>query len=208
MTLPGRRLVAAALGAALLLAVFAAAPRVRATVLVALSLDELVANAELVFTGEVIDSRTELVNDLVYTVLRFSIDSTIAGSFESSELELRFLGGSSGDFVTEVSGQYLPAVGARGLFFVDDTVRDLVNPLVGWSQGHFPLIDADGQTWLDLKNHPDYGLLEPDSDPLAAKMRGLNFSREQIADRFPEQFQYPLEDFAALIAVMYQRRGE
>jgi hypothetical protein len=180
----------------------------RATVLVQLTLDELVASSELIFIGVATESSTSAVGDVVYTTVRFNIEQVIAGETEGQVLELRFLGGSSGSHTTEVASQYIPAVGDRGLYFVDDTTRDLVNPLSGWSQGHFPLIDVAGTTWLDLKNHPDYGLLEPDASPLAGKMRGLNFSREEIAARFPERFRFPLNDFIAAIAAIRAQQGE
>lgn len=185
-----------------------AASVARATVLVALTLDELVTASEVVFTGTVTDSVTHAEGDLVYTTIRFDVDDVVAGEMDRDVLELRFLGGNVGEQKTEVSGQYIPQVGDHGLFFVDDTVRDLVNPLTGWSQGHFPLIDSDGTTWLDLKNHPDYGLLEPDADPLAGKMRSMGFTREQIAERFPESFHFPLSDFVSAIAAIRAEQGE
>ena len=192
----------------LLLLALAVTPIARATVLVTLGFDELVAASELVFIGTVTESSTAVEGEYVYTTVRFAVEDVIAGELESAELELRFLGGTSGSRQTEVSGQYIPAVGSHGLYFVDDTVRDLVNPLTGWSQGHFPLIEVDGSTWLDLKNHPDYGLLEPDPDPLAGKMRSLNFTREQIAARFPERFRFPLNDFVTAITALRAEQGE
>ncbi len=188
--------------AMLALALLFLAPASRATVLVPLTFDGLVSSAELVFTGTVTDSFTSIEGDLVYTTVRFGIDAVVVGEADSDVLELRFLGGVNGDQKTEVSAQFIPAVGDRGLYFVDHTTRDLVNPLVGWSQGYFPLVDIDNTTWLDLKNHPDYGLLEPDADPLAGKMRSLNFTREQIAERFPERFRFPLADFITAIAAI------
>ena len=203
MTALRSRLATVALAALLMLA----AP-LRATVLVQLTLEELVATSELIFSGVVTNSTTSSIGDLVYTTVRFDIDDVIAGEAESETIELRFLGGVSGEHRTEVSSQYIPAVGDRGLYFVDDATRDLVNPLTGWSQGHFPLIDVNGATWLDLKNHPDYGLLEPDADPLAGKMRSLNVSREEIAARFPERFRFPLADFVAAIADIRAQQGQ
>jgi hypothetical protein len=190
------------------LGLLVAAGVARATVLVALTLDELVATSEVVFVGTVTDSVTNVEGELVYTTLRFDVDKVVAGELDDATLELRFLGGNSGKQKTEVTGQYIPAVGDHGLFFVDDTVRDLVNPLTGWSQGHFPLIDVDGTTWLDLKNHPDYGLLEPDANPLAGKMRSMGFTREQIAERFPESFHFPLSDFVTAITALRAEQAE
>ena len=179
----------------------------RATVLVTLTLEELVATSELIFVGTAIDEFTSVEGELVYTTVRFDVDAVIAGDLPGEVLELRFLGGTSGGQKTDVAGQYIPAPGDHGLYFIDDTARGLVNPLAGWSQGHFPLVTVDGTTWLDLKNHPDYGLLEPDSDPLAGKMRSLNFTREQIAERFPERFRFPLSDFVAVITAIRAEQG-
>lgn len=197
--------VALAVFTAVLLAIATSA---RATVMVPLTLEELVATSEFIFTGVVTDTSTSAVGELVYTTVSFDVGEVVAGEADGEIIELRFLGGVSGELTTEVSSQYIPAVGDRGLYFVDDTIRDLVNPLTGWSQGHFPLIDVDGTTWLDLKNHPDYGLLEPDADPLAGKMRSLNVSREEIAARFPERFRFPLADFAAVIADIRAQQGQ
>jgi hypothetical protein len=180
-----------------------------ATTLVQVTLDELVNDSELIFTGEVVDSAIATEGELVYTTVRFAVDDVIAGDLAGDSVELRFLGGVDGARQTDVSGQFIPAPGARGLYFVGSTTRDLVNPLIGWSQGYFPLVDTpDGVTWLDLKDHPDYGLLAPDTDPLAGKMRGLNFTREQIAERFPERFRYPLADFILAIDAMLAEQGE
>ena len=203
MTALRSRLATVALAALLMLT-----SPLHATVLVQLTLEQLVATSELIFSGVVTSSSTSTIGDLVYTTVRFDIDDVIAGEAESETIELRFLGGVSGEHRTEVSSQYIPAVGDRGLYFVDDATRDLVNPLTGWSQGHFPLIDVNGATWLDLKNHPDYGLLEPDADPLAGKMRSLNVSREEIAARFPERFRFPLADFVAAIADIRAQQGQ
>jgi hypothetical protein len=191
-----------------LLLLLAAVPPARATVLVPLSLEELVATSEVIFTGTISEATTSVEGDLVYTTLRFNVEDLVVGELPIRVLELRFLGGTRGSQKTEVAGQYIPDVGTHGLFFVDDTVRDLVNPLSGWSQGHFPLIEVDGTVWLDLKNHPDYGLLQADTNPLAGKMRSLNFTREQIAERFPEQFRFPLSDFVAAISAIRAEQGK
>jgi len=198
--------------AALLLIVaigfISASAAARATVLATLGLDELVAMSEVVFVGTVTNLSTQAEGELVYTTVRFSVDEVIVGGTQDNVLELRFLGGSAGEQKTEVSGQYIPTLGDHGLYFVDDTVRDLVNPLAGWSQGYFPLIEVDGTTWLDLKNHPDYGLLEPDTDPLAGKMRSLNFTRAEIAERFPERFRFSLSDFVIAITALRAEQEE
>jgi hypothetical protein len=203
----GRHIVA--LASAAVMALLLCAGGVRATTVLKLTLEQLVAGSELIFTGTVVDVASAAEGDLVYTTVRFAVEDVVKGEASSGTIELRFLGGASGELRTDVSEQYIPAEGARGLWFIDDTLRALVNPLTGWSQGHFPLVAAaDGSQWLDLKDHPDYGLLQENPDPLAAKMRGLQFTREQIAEQFPERLRYPLDDFIRAIDAVIAEQGE
>lgn len=180
-----------------------------ATTLRTLTLEELVASSALIFTGEVIDVSSSVEGELVYTTVEFAVSEVVEGEFADATLALRFLGGSSGELRTEVAGQFVPALGDRGLYLVDALDRTLVNPLTGWSQGYFPLLTAaDGTQWLDLKDHPDYGVLVENADPLAGKMRDLGFTRAQVAERFPEQLRYPLTDFIEVIHVVAAQPAE
>ncbi|MEY4642156.1 MAG: hypothetical protein RLZZ227_2150 [Pseudomonadota bacterium] len=178
------------------------------TTLAALSFEELVTESDLVFSGTVDAVSVITEGDVVYSIVQFSIDSIVKGESPGEVLALRFLGGSVGALTTEVAGQFIPARGARGVWFVDDTTRELVNPLTGWTQGYFAFIDsADGSQWLDLSAHPDYDILQP-AAPLADKMRNLNFPPEQIQQRFPAARQYPLDDFLRAIAALAAEQGE
>jgi hypothetical protein len=117
------------------------------------------------------------------------------------QLELRFLGGADTELALDVSGQYVPAVGEQGLYFVTDPDRHQVNPLTGWGQGYFPIFTGDdGVLYLDLRNHPHYALLDDDGgNPLMKKMQAMNFSKEEIAAKFPKSQEFPLEDFVAAV---------
>ncbi|MDY6982055.1 MAG: hypothetical protein SV422_03115 [Pseudomonadota bacterium] len=164
-----------------------------------LSLDELIENSPIIFTGTVEDIRIVEEGDVAYSLVSFAVSQVVKGDPALRELELRFVGGDGATIHTEVSGQFIPIKGANGLWFVDDASRALVNPLTGWSQGYFPIVEkADGTRWLDLQDHPDYGILAP-APPLAGKMRAFNVPSDQIAAQFPHEFEYPVDDFVAAI---------
>jgi hypothetical protein len=187
-----------ALAALLLLTPFA-----QATTRLVLTLDELVTRSSLVFVGTVDAISVNTDEGIVYSHVTFTVEriveSVVEADIEGDTIELRFLGGNTAGALTEVAGQFIPSPGMRGLWFVDDTTRELVNPLTGWSQGYFPLVaGSDGAQWLNLREHPDYGVLAP-PDPLAAKMRAMNFPDAQIDARFPQALEYPLDDFVDVI---------
>lgn len=176
----------------------------QATTRLVLGLDELAGNSELIFLGSVADQWLVEEDGLVYSVVKFTVDEVVAGDAALGSLELRFVGGTTATAHTEVAGQFIPALGAQGLWFVDDTARELVNPLTGWSQGYFPVVTkADGTRWLDLQQHPDYGILTP-AAPLAGKMRAFNFPEQEIEAQFPREFEYPLDDFIAALRARAQ----
>lgn len=176
----------------------------QATTRLVLTLEELVENSTLIFTGTVEDVIVTDVAGVVYSTVRYTIDDVIEGDPALDTIELRFVGGATTTAHTEVSGQFIPSVGAEGLWFVDDLSRELVNPLTGWSQGYFPIVDKpDGTRWLDLQDHPDYRILTP-ADPLADKMRAFNFPQQQVEEEFPRRLEYPLDDFIDVISAQVQ----
>lgn len=180
-----------------------------ATTILTLGLEELVAESSLIFTGEVQQSSVSVENDLVYTTVAFAIDELIKGEYAQDVLTLRFLGGESTDVKIDIAGQFIPAPGERGLYFVQDVQRDLVNPLTGWSQGYFPLIeDPGGIRYLDLRNHPAYELILGKPDPLAEKMRAMQFPADRIDARFPDSHQFPLADMVEVIRDVLRQQGE
>lgn len=176
----------------------------QATTRLVLTLEELIDNSALIFTGTVDEIIVTAEDGIAYSTVRFVVDDVIEGDSSLDTIELRFVGGATATTQTEVAGQFIPAVGAEGLWFVDDVSRELVNPLTGWSQGYFPIVTkADGTRWLDLQDHPDYRILMP-SAPLADKMRAFNFPQQQVDAEFPRQPDYPLDDFIDVIAAEYR----
>lgn len=117
-----------------------------ATTLLSMSIDELTADAELIFEGEVLVHETLLdpANDMIYTYVTFAVRDVIKGTYPSSELELRFSGGSVNGETLAVSGLRLPEVGEQGIYFIESISRNLINPLLGWSQGHYLISETNG----------------------------------------------------------------
>jgi hypothetical protein len=107
------------------------------------SIDELVQQSQFVFEGTVmgIDAKG---NDRkrIHTYVTFEITDIIKGQYPDSVITLRFLGGTVGDDSMSVSDQRIPQVGEQGIYFVETLDRFQVNPLYGWSQGHF-LLERD-----------------------------------------------------------------
>lgn len=184
----------------------------RATTLLTLTLDELVAQSALIFVAKVQNVSVAEEDGQVYTYVTFHAENEIKGSVAEAPapagngtdtLTLRFLGGSSTDFTLEVSGQFIPAQGDRGLYFVASADHAMVNPLTGWRQGAFPVFTAaDGTDYIDLRGHPDYQEALAAPNPLADKMRALGFSAEQIDARFPDTREFPLTDFVRAITFL------
>lgn len=182
-----------------------------ATTLLTLTLEELVAQSSLIFLARVQDVTVLEEDNQIYTYVTFQTESEIKGSVAeapapagngSSTLTLRFLGGSTQDGTLEVSGQFIPAQGDRGLYFVEAADHAMVNPLTGWRQGAFPVFTTDGADYIDLRGHPDYQAALAAPTPLADKMRALGFSAEQIDAKVPANREFPLADFVRAIAFL------
>ena len=104
-----------------------------------LSIHDLAENAEQIFEGQVIGSRVieEADSRLIRTLVIFEIADPIKGVKEGRTVELSFLGGEIGGRGLRVSNQHIPVLGERGIYFVENSKRRQINPLVGWEQGHF-----------------------------------------------------------------------
>mgnify|MGYP000285676425 CR=1 FL=1 len=128
-----------------------------ATTLASMTIDEVSGDAELIFEGEVLihEARIDLSTDMIYTFVTFAVHDVIKGDFSESELELRFSGGSLNGEVLEVTGLTLPEVGEQGIYFIESLSRNLINPLLGWSQGHYLIEDSGNERVVrTLDRHP------------------------------------------------------
>ena len=94
----------------------------------------------------------------IYTFVKFQVRDVIVGNKNVDEqLELRFTGGIVDDIAVDV-GVRIPKDGESGVYFVERVRVGLINPLLGWDQGHFTIrndgkvIAGNFQPVVDIKN--------------------------------------------------------
>lgn len=121
------------------------------------SMDEMLRVCGLVFEGTVVYREAkENRNKRIHTYVTFEIQEIIKGEYPGDSITLRFLGGTAGGVAMRVSDMEFPEVGEHGIYFVESVKRHQVNPLYGWSQGHF-LVEPDDtgtQRVLTKGKHP------------------------------------------------------
>ena len=123
---------------ALLLITILGASNSRATTLLEMDIDSVAGQAELIFIGSVIASESiQDINGQYRTYVSFQVQEVLKGSYPGDTLELSFLGGNVNGRGTEVSDLRRPETGESGIYFVESLSENLINPLLGWSQGHF-----------------------------------------------------------------------
>ena len=117
-----------------------------ATTILRMDIDKVAADAEFVFEGSVIDTETrqDSSSGIINTYVTFLINDIIKGSYIGDSVELKFMGGAFNGQIVQVSGMRIPEMAEQGIYFVESMSRDLINPLIGWSQGHFIIVDDDG----------------------------------------------------------------
>jgi len=118
---------------------------VKAATILRLGSAELVNKSEIVFEGKVIKTRSEINKQGgIYTFVKFEVRDVIVGNKNADEqLELRFTGGIVDDIALDV-GVRIPKDGESGVYFVERVRVGVINPLLGWDQGHFTIRD-DGK---------------------------------------------------------------
>lgn len=133
--------------AALLLALLQFLPiAVNATTILGMDIDAVAQRAELVFEGQVIQHNTqENAAGMIVTYVTFEVRDVVKGSYSEQFLELKFTGGTLNGQIMEVSGLRMPELNEEGIYFVESISRDLINPLIGWSQGHYIINDNEGE---------------------------------------------------------------
>jgi hypothetical protein len=105
------------------------------------SMNEMLQKSQFVFEGRVtaVESK-ENIQKRIHTYITFEIMDIIKGAYNSNIITLRFLGGTVGNVTLAVSDMRLPQEGEHGIYFVESLERMQVNPLYGWSQGHFIVV--------------------------------------------------------------------
>tara|TARA_B100002003_G_scaffold247826_1_gene280187 strand:- start:2573 stop:3256 length:684 start_codon:yes stop_codon:yes gene_type:complete len=119
-----------------------------ATTVLEMDIDNIARDAELIFEGTVLvsEARKDTNSGIIHTYVTFQIIDIIKGNYGANDLELKFMGGEVNGEIVQVSGLTIPEAGERGIYFVESLSRDLINPLLGWSQGHFIVLEDDEES--------------------------------------------------------------
>jgi len=151
------------------------------------SMDEMLQQSQFVFEGTVaaIEAR-ENSQKRIHTYVTFEITDIIKGEYRSNIITLRFLGGTVDDATMVVSDMRLPQKGEHGIYFVESLERFQVNPLYGWSQGHF-IVERDGagsQRVMTNRKLPVTGVMGymPDEQMTPGKERVQALSKGVLRD--------------------------
>ena len=127
-----------------LIVLAAVTPSLQASTILQVDVQYMLEHTELIFEGEVVSSQSAIdANNTIVTRITFRIDDLIKGQTPTNTLTLNFAGGIVGQQGMHVSAMVYPKLGERGIYFVESSDNNLVNPLVGWGQGHF-LLEQDG----------------------------------------------------------------
>ncbi len=130
---------------ALIVVIVGILPPAHSSTIALIGTEELINRSELIFEGTVVSVSAEL-NEFgrVYTYVDFIIEEVLAGSVgSSSTITLRFTGGIAGGVELDL-GVRIPELDEKGIYFVEKVAPGLINPLLGWEQGHF-LVNESGE---------------------------------------------------------------
>ena len=116
------------------------------TTILGMDIDQVAHQAEFIFEGEVIlsETRQDSGTGIISSYVTFAIWDVVKGDYDAESVELKFMGGVFNGQIVEVSGMRIPQLGEQGIYFVESVSRDLINPLLGWSQGHFIIVEDNG----------------------------------------------------------------
>jgi len=151
------------------------------------SMDEMLQQSQFIFEGTVtaIEARQNS-QKRIHTYVTLEITDIIEGEYPGNIITLRFLGGTVNDVTMVVSDMRLPQEGEHGIYFVESLERFQVNPLYGWSQGHF-IVERDGtdtERVMTNRRSPVTGVMDnmPDEATTSGKERIQSLSRGVLRD--------------------------
>ena len=142
-----------------------------ATTILGMNIDEVAQGAEIIFEGKVVEHNVR-ENDagMIVTYVTFRIEELIKGEYDETLLELKFTGGRLGGQIMEVSGLRIPSPNEEGIYFVESVNRNLVNPLLGWSQGHYLIYEQNGVRRVStVSERPVTDVLSTQAVPVALR---------------------------------------
>jgi len=142
-----------------------------ATSILGINIDEVAQGAEIIFEGKVVEHNVrENAAGMIVTYVTFRIEELIKGEYDEPLLELKFTGGRLGRRTMEISGLRIPSPNEEGIYFVESVNRNLVNPLLGWSQGHYLIYEQNGERRVSTVNdRPVTDVLSTQSVPVALR---------------------------------------
>ena len=163
-------------------AILAISTSLYATTIQKFTFEEMVELSALIVEAEVLDVSVIDKGNVVHTNVLLAVNDVLKGEIPGDYLELNFLGGESDKIAVLVSGQDIPLLGEKGFYFIEDLESKSVNPLIGWSQGHFRIItDAKGyETLLTDVQQEVMEITDNKNMILASKLRNMKFSNRLL----------------------------
>jgi len=163
-------------------AILAIGTSLHATTIQKFTFEEMVELSALIVEAEVLDVSIIDKGNVVHTNVLLAVNDVLKGENPGDYLELNFLGGESDKIAVLVSGQDIPLLGEKGFYFIEDLDSKSVNPLIGWSQGHFRIItDAKGyETLLTDVQQEVMEITDNKNMILASKLRNMKFSNRLL----------------------------
>jgi len=163
-------------------AILAISTSLYATTIQKFTFEEMVELSALIVEAEVLDVSVIDKGNVVHTNVLLAVNDVLKGENPGDYLELNFLGGESDKIAVLVSGQNIPLLGEKGFYFIEDLESKSVNPLIGWSQGHFRIItDAKGyETLLTDVQQEVMEITDNKNMILASKLRNMKFSNRLL----------------------------
>jgi hypothetical protein len=122
------------------------APRLRATSIVPMSVEELAAKSQTVVEGRALEqwSQWDTNEHLIYTYTRFAVTQRLKGA-SAETIVVRQMGGSAGGYTQIVSGVRHWQTGDEAVLFLRPSVaNDGSMAVVGLMQGNFQMTRANG----------------------------------------------------------------
>jgi len=131
-------------------AIFAAALFISAadaTTVERVTVSQMLGASDFVFHGTVEDIRVLRVTSAedIVTRVRFRVHDVIKGRIRPAVVQLDFAGGTFAGLTISYAEQRVPILGEEGIYFVESLSQRMLNPLYGWSQGHFTVRYEDKQ---------------------------------------------------------------
>lgn len=129
---------------AVIFLLFALPFKIGATTLLEVQFGDVVDNSEFIFEGQVVAQKTmpSKRDGSPYTYFTFQVFDVLKGLKPDSDLiTLGFSGGTIDGKTVFVHGLHMPRLHEKGIYFVESLEKEFFNPLYGWHQGHYLVVE-------------------------------------------------------------------